>query len=169
METPLKELTMLFAVVLVASTLVAAAVVRQASWRTHARRGLAAAMVVAGLAHIVGPDPFVQHLPSWVPGRLALVYVTGVLEIALGAALVGSWVRREVAGRALAVYLLAVWPANIYVAIAGVDVDGQPGGPYPWVRLPFQVLFVAWALWSTGEASRRPAAGAAATPIAAGR
>jgi hypothetical protein len=37
----------------------------------------------------------------------------------------------------------------VYVAVAGIDVEGQPGGWYPWLRLPFQVLFVAWALWST--------------------
>ena len=52
-----------------------------------------------------------------------------------------------------------VFPANVYVAIAGLDVDGQPGGIYPWLRLPFQALFIAWALWSIahpglGEASR---------------
>jgi hypothetical protein len=54
------------------------------------------------------------------------------------------------AGLALAAYLVAVFPSNVYVAIAGVDVDGQPGGWYPWLRLPLQVLFVAWALWSSG-------------------
>jgi uncharacterized membrane protein len=57
------------------------------------------------------------------------------------------WRRR--AGLALAAYLVAVFPANVYVAVAGIDVEGQPGGWYPWLRLPFQVLFVAWALWST--------------------
>jgi uncharacterized membrane protein len=51
---------------------------------------------------------------------------------------------------ALAAYLVAVFPSNVYVAIAAVEVDGQPGGWYPWFRLPLQVLFVAWALWSTG-------------------
>ena len=53
------------------------------------------------------------------------------------------------AGLALAAYFVAVFPANVYVAVADVAVDGQPGGWYPWLRLPFQVLFVAWALWST--------------------
>lgn len=54
-------------------------------------------------------------------------------------------------GRALALYLVAVWPANVYVAAAGVDVEGQPGGAYPWIRVPLQVLFIAWALWSSHD------------------
>lgn len=106
-------------------------------------------MVIAGVAHLVGPDPFVQHLPDWVPARAALVYLSGVVEIGLGLALVTVRAWRVTAGRALALFLVAVWPANIYVAVAGVEVDGQPGGAYPWIRLPLQILFVAWALWST--------------------
>ena len=157
---------MLFGFVLVSATVVSALVEPRSSWRTHARRGMAAAMVVAGLAHVVGPDPFVQHLPGWVPARLAVVYLSGLAEIALGAALVATQVHRELAGRALALFLLAVWPANIYVAVAGVDVDGQPGGPYPWLRLPLQILFMAWALWSTRSPASQPAA---PSPLPLGR
>jgi uncharacterized membrane protein len=96
------------------------------------------------------PEPFVQHLPSWVPAAEALVLVSGGIEIVLGGALLARQPWRRFAGLALAAYLVAVFPANVYVAVAAVDVDGQPGGWYPWIRLPFQVLFVAWALWSTG-------------------
>jgi uncharacterized membrane protein len=143
----------IFLVVLVLATLLAA-VVLWTSGRRSTRRaallGMATAMVFAGVAHWLMPTPFVQHLPSWVPAAEALVLVTGVIEVGLGAALLlrQPWQRR--AGLALAAYLLAVFPANVYVAVADVDVDGQPGGWYSWLRLPFQVLFVAWALWSTG-------------------
>ena len=154
---------MLFTTILLAATLVAWAIGRRAGWRDHARRGLAAAMVVAGAAHLGGPDPFVQHLPDWVPARYGLVYLTGLAEIAIGAALVARPAWRPTAGRLLALYLLAVWPANIYVAVAGVDVEGQPGGAYAWVRLPLQLLFVGWALWS----SRAAEAPAAAPAVAA--
>jgi uncharacterized membrane protein len=44
-----------------------------------------------------------------------------------------------------------VFPSNIYVALAGIDVDGQPGGAYPWLRLPLQLLFIGWAFWSTKD------------------
>ena len=143
---------MVVAVVLVLATLIARLTgPRSAGWQTHARHGMAAAMVVAGVAHLAGPDPFIQHLPPWVPARGAIVFGTGFLEIGFGVALLASPARRATTGRLLALFLVAVWPANVYVAVAGVDVDGQPGGAYPWLRLPFQILFVAWALWSTRE------------------
>jgi uncharacterized membrane protein len=118
-------------------------------------------MVVAGVTHLGRPTPFEQHLPDWVPAAAALVAVTGVIEIALGIALVAIRTRRPVVGLVTAAYLAAVFPANVYVAVAGVDVDGQPGGIYPWVRLPLQALFIAWALWSTRTASGPEAAGVA--------
>ena len=159
---------MLFAVVLVVATVVTWVVGRRSAptVQDHGRRGLAAAMVVAGVAHLLGPEPFVQHLPGWVPARETIVYVSGLLEIAFGVALLAWRARRATVGRALALYLVAVWPANVYVAVAGVEVDGQPGGAYPWIRLPFQVLFVVWALWSTsaGAAPRRGRSARAVTP-----
>ena len=119
--------------------------------RRAARIGFAVALAFAGVSHFLMSAPFVQHLPPWVPMRLEVVYATGVIEVALGAALLlpRPWRRR--AGWATAWYLVAVFPGNLYVAVANVDVDGQPGGVYPWLRLPFQVLFIAWVLWSTKD------------------
>lgn len=144
---------MIFFIVLGLATAGAAVIVR--NLRVAARWGLGIAMVVAGAAHLANPLPFEQHLPDWVPAGGALIALTGVIEIALGVALVAARHRRQVVGQVTAAYLAAVFPANVYVAVAGVDVDGQPGGIYPWVRLPFQALFIAWALWST-----RPTSGA---------
>ncbi|HST96252.1 MAG TPA: hypothetical protein VLJ85_01325 [Geodermatophilus sp.] len=150
---------MIFLVVLALATVVAALVLWPSSGRRSARRaarlGMATAMVFAGVAHWLIPTPFVQHLPPWVPAAEVLVLVTGVVEIGLGAALLLRQPWRRGAGLALAAYLVAVFPANVYVAVAGIDVEGQPGGWYPWLRLPFQVLFVAWALWCTGWDLRR--------------
>jgi uncharacterized membrane protein len=116
---------------------------------------MAVAMVFAGVSHVVRPDPFVQHLPDWMPAREALVLITGIVEVLLGAALVRPRAHRRLAGRALAAYLVAVFPANVYVAVADVDVDGQPGGAYGWIRLPLQALFIAWALVSTTPSIRQ--------------
>ena len=144
---------MIFFVVLAAATLltgVIQAIRRRFDARSTARAGLAIAMMAAGVAHLVRPAPFLQHLPPWTPGAEALILITGLIEIGLGAALLvlrGRW--RHWTGIALAAYLVAVFPGNVYVAAAGVDVDGQPGGWYPWLRLPFQALFIAWAVWST--------------------
>lgn len=124
---------------------------RRHSMRAAARIGMAIAMAFAGVSHLLMPTPFVQHLPTWVPMREELILLTGLLEIALGAALLLRQPRRRLAGLVLAGYLVAVFPSNIYVAVAGVEVDGQPGGAYAWLRLPFQLLFIAWALWSTRD------------------
>jgi uncharacterized membrane protein len=142
---------MVFLAVLLIATAAAGALVRTRGRRTWARLGLGVAFVVAGIAHLVEPLPFEQHLPGWVPMADGLVLVTGLLEIALGLALVLARSSRRRVGQVTALYLLAVWPANVYVAAAGVDVDGQPGRPYAWIRVPLQVLFILWALWSTAE------------------
>lgn len=113
------------------------------------RYALAAGMTVAGLGHLLDPTPFIQHIPPWVPAREPLVVLSGLAEIALAAALLTPQPHRRLAGLALAAFLVAVFPANVYVAVAGVDVNGQPGGLYPWLRLPFQAVFIWLALWTT--------------------
>jgi uncharacterized membrane protein len=115
------------------------------------RLALAGAMVVAGVLHFVEPTPFLQHLPPWVPERELLVAVSGVAEIALGLGLLVRPPWRHAAGVLLALFLVAVFPANIYVAVAGVEVDGQPGGLYPWLRLLLQPVLVWLAVWSTRD------------------
>lgn len=142
---------MIFLAVLALVTTVAGVALRNRgrSARDVARLGMAAAIVVAGVSHWLAPTPFVQHLPPWVPWAAELIFLSGLVEVALGAGLMLRPPARRIAGLGLAAYLVAVFPANVYVAVAGVDVDGQPGGWYPWLRLPLQVLFVGWAVWST--------------------
>jgi uncharacterized membrane protein len=141
---------MLFLAVLLATTALSfIARRRTGSWRDHARRGFAGAMIVAGLSHFAQAEPFVQHMPEWVPSRELIVHATGAVEVAFGAALLFVNSHRRTIGRLLAAYLLAVFPANVYVAIADVDITDQPGGIYAWLRLPLQALFVLWAMAST--------------------
>ena len=145
---------MLFLLILSGAACVAAAFGRGSVWPTALRRGMAVAMVFAGFAHLAKPDPFIAHLPTWVPARELIVAATGVIEIAFGAALVGPVRHRRSVGRRLAAFLVAVFPANVYVAVADVDVNGQPGGFYRWLRLPVQVLLVWIALRSTTDTAR---------------
>ena len=137
------------------------------STRDAARIAAAAAFVFAGVSHFATPTQFVQHIPEWLPYRHAQVYATGLIEIILGLGLLSGRYRR-IAAVALAIYLVLVFPANVYVAVAGVDVDGLPGGWYPWLRLPFQLVFIWWVLWSTPRTT--PAARPAGDPraVAAG-
>ena len=150
---------MIFLLALALGTATAAAVIaRRHSFvpRKAARHGMAVAMAFAGIAHLVLPTPFIQHLPAWVPLRDEVVFVSGLIEIALGIALLLPAPTRRRVGVVLALYFVAVFPGNLYVAVYDVDVDGQPGGIYPWVRLPLQLLFIAWAIWSTRDAPESP-------------
>ena len=147
---------MIFLLALTLATAACAAIAscrRRFSPRDAARSGMAIALAFAGASHLFLATPFIQHLPPWVPLRAEIVLVSGLVEIAFGIALLLKPPARRRLGVALALYYVAVFPGNVYVAVLDVDVDGQPGGVYPWVRLPLQLLFIAWALWSTREAS----------------
>jgi uncharacterized membrane protein len=113
-----------------------------------ARVAMATAMGVAGTSHLANPRPFVQHLPEFVPARERVILGTGLLEILLGAALAAPTRRRREVALALAAYLIAVFPANVYVAVAGVRIEGLPGASHPWMRLPLQAVYVAWTFWA---------------------
>jgi len=121
--------------------------------RTPIRLLLAAVMGVAGVAHLVSPQPFVEHLPPTVPGRELLVAGTGLVELVLAAGLLGPRRWRPAIGIALVAYLAAVFPANVYAAVSNVPIDGVPQGWVRWARLPLQLPLIWAAWWST---RRRP-------------
>jgi len=153
----MRGVIMMFLIVLVAAFGLAwlLPVPGRRSVRDAARVGMALAFIFAGASHLFMPTPFVQHLPTWVPQRHALIYLTGLLEIAGGLGLLTAQPWRRYVAVLIALYLVAVFPSNVYVAVADVAVDGQPGGWYPWLRLPFQLLFIGWVLWSTSALPRR--------------
>lgn len=116
--------------------------------RAFARVVSAFALAAVGLLHFTTPRPFVEHVPPPLPSPLAIVYATGVAEIALAIALIAAPPRlRWLAGRVTAGYLIAVFPGNVYVAAAGLPVYPEPW--QAWARLPLQPLFIALVLWST--------------------
>jgi uncharacterized membrane protein len=123
---------------------------RRMSGRARARVAMGLAMGGAGLTHFANPTPFLQMMPAWVPFPLEMVHLTGALEVAGGVGLLVPRLRRP-AAICLALYLVAVFPANVNVAVNRIHVDGYPSAPwYAWVRLPFQALFIWWVLWCAG-------------------
>jgi uncharacterized membrane protein len=124
--------------------------------RAIARWTIAAGLVVAGIAHFVALDAFLMLLPSWVPWPEVIVLLTGVMEVAFGAALVAvppGEGRRSV-GWALAAFLVVVFVGNISQAVSGADVFGLDTDVERWGRPAFQPLLIAWALWSTDAMPR---------------
>lgn len=114
---------------------------------------MAVLYVIAGAMHFLVPEVYVQIVPPVLPGPLTLVYLSGIAEIALGLGVLHPRTRR-LAAWGLIGLLIAIFPANVYMATSGVVIEGTPGGGDPseivrWGRLPLQVILVAWAWWYT--------------------
>jgi len=131
-------------------------------WRSRLRWVLAAGMVVIGALHFLVPAPFVSIVPSFLPAPLALVLVSGFFEVLGGVGLLVPRARRAASLGLVALYL-SVFPANINMVLHPELGQGLPLWSL-WARLPFQVLFIAWALW-VGR-GRGPGAAAAAPATA---
>ncbi|HEX2485798.1 MAG TPA: hypothetical protein VHQ66_10880 [Myxococcota bacterium] len=124
---------------------------------------LALFFVAAGVTHFTNPEFFVAIVPPALPAPLTLVYVSGVFEILGGLAVLWP-ATRAAAGVGLVLLLLAVYPANLYMAFAPERFVAQ-GTPLwaLYARLPVQFVFIAWAWWATrGDAAAAAPAGAAA-------
>jgi len=108
--------------------------------------------VVAGVLHFVVPELYAQIIPPFLPAPLALVYLSGVAEIACGIGVLLPRTRRYAAWATIAL-LIAIFPANVYMATSMVVVDGIGGSdPSPlirWARLPLQGVLILWAYWYT--------------------
>lgn len=109
---------------------------------------LALAMIGIGVAHFVEPDPFVRMMPAMLPAPLALVWVSGAFEVLGGAGLLVPRTRRAAALGLVALYV-AVFPANVNMALNHISLDGVTTLPplALWLRLPLQAVLIAWALW----------------------
>ncbi len=113
---------------------------------------MAAFYVASGLNHLVNPDFYVAIIPPELPEPEWLNLFAGLAEIVLGVYVLEPRVR-ALAAWGLVALLIAIFPANLYVALENVRVPGgQPGAGNPvvnWLRLPFQALLIAWAWWYT--------------------
>lgn len=109
--------------------------------------------VFAGAMHFIAPRPYRSIVPRWVPATEAVVAASGVAEIAGGLGLmVPQGTARRCAGRWLAATLVAVFPANIEMALHAERYPKVPGGRTAlWARLPLQAVFIAWVLGAAQE------------------
>jgi uncharacterized membrane protein len=117
-----------------------------------ARIVLGLALAYAGVSHLAwARDEFAAQVPDWVPlGTDLVVVVSGVVEIALGLALLLLVRQKVLVGVVVAAFFVAVFPGNISQFIDGDDAFGLESDAARAVRLLFQPVLVAWALWSTG-------------------
>ena len=110
---------------------------------------LALFFVGAGVGHFVNTEFFVSIVPPYLPAPRVLVYLSGVCEILGGLGVLLPATRRA-AGIGLIALLIAVFPANLHMALNPATFVEQ-GIPYwsLYARLPFQLVFIAWTWWST--------------------
>ena len=111
------------------------------------RISLAIVFVFTGLGHFIMSEPMAQMLPSWVPMRMPIIYITGVVELAAAAGLLVPRLCR-LTGIYLIAFLILVLPANIYAAINRVEMGGHSmGPPYLFIRIPLQLILIIWTYW----------------------
>ncbi|MDB6024066.1 MAG: DoxX family rane protein [Verrucomicrobiales bacterium] len=98
--------------------------------------------IVAGANHFLNPGPYRAMMPSYLPWPVGLVAWSGVAEIVGGLGLLIPRVRPFAAWGLIAL-LVAVFPANLNVALHGWAGVGFPQWSL-WLRLPLQFLFIWW-------------------------
>lgn len=120
--------------------------------RGVARVGLGLGLVFAGIGHLTfAREEFQAQVPSWFPVDTDLtVLASGAVEIALGTALVVLPRWRVAVGLVVAAFFVVVFPGNVGQWLEHRDGFGLDSDTKRLVRLAFQPVLVAWALWSTG-------------------
>ena len=120
--------------------------------RTVLRWLLTVFMVVAGANHFVAPAAYVAMMPSVLPAPAVLVYISGVAEILGGLGLILPATRR-LAGWGLIALFVAIFPANINMAVHHLSLGGRELPTWAlWARLPLQIVLVVWAYWCSQPA-----------------
>jgi uncharacterized membrane protein len=120
-------------------------------WKRALRWLLAAFMTLAGLNHFISPAVYVGMMPAVLPAPLALVYISGVAEIAGGVGLLHPRTRKLAAWGLVALFV-AVLPANINMLVNKLPLGEHPVPVWAlWARLPLQLVFIVWAYLFTRE------------------
>nr|WP_318540174.1 DoxX family protein [Terribacillus saccharophilus] len=101
--------------------------------------------IVAGILHFVLDDGFVAMLPAYVPLRYTLIYLTGIAEILLAIGLLVPTTRKLTA-IVTVIYLIAIFPANIYSAVYDIPVPGfeETDQTLLYIRLLAQPALIWW-------------------------
>ncbi len=106
--------------------------------------------VAAGANHFLDAEFYRPMMPPYLPAHDLLIQLSGVAEVVLGVAVLIPSLQRLAAWGIVAL-LIAVFPANLHVALNDVPIGGasEGYGIWNWVRLPLQALLIAWAWWYT--------------------
>ena len=108
---------------------------------------MAVMLLFTAIGHFKFKTSMAAMIPLFIPKKVEIVIITGILEILFAIGL-GIEVTRYYTGIALIVFLLAILPANIYAAKNKINYEdlfkAGPGVKYLWFRIPFQFFLIAW-------------------------
>ena len=105
-------------------------------------------LIIIGVAHFIRAEQFAKIVPPVFP-IYPSVYISGVFEILGGIGLLIPSVSVAAAWGLIALFI-AVFPANIYMVLHNITLDGVPQSQLLyWGRLPLQAVLIAWAWWYT--------------------
>ncbi|QMU31259.1 DoxX family protein [Adhaeribacter radiodurans] len=111
------------------------------------RMAMFAMLLFTGTSHFYFSKGMILTMPDFLPAKLQLVYVTGVIEILLGFGLLIQN-KRQISSLLLISFLITILPANIVAAIKHVNIPNAdftgPGLSYLWFRVPLQIFFIGW-------------------------
>ncbi len=110
---------------------------------------------VAGIMHFVEVESFAAIVPPLLPFPKLIVWVTGIMEMIFAVGLLVSRYRKQ-AGFWLAPFLLAVLPANIYMAMYDIPMgESVASSTALWIRVMLQFPLIALILWASGNFASR--------------
>lgn len=111
------------------------------------RLGLCAVFLFTAMGHFFNTEPMTSMLPPFVPARRTLIYLSGIFEVFLAIAVV-AWPHPLYVGLLTMVYLVVIFPSNIYAAVQRIPFGGHSMGPrYLFVRSPLQLFLILWTYW----------------------
>jgi uncharacterized membrane protein len=105
---------------------------------------------IAGALHFYMPDFYMQIMPAYLPWHLELIYLSGIAEMILGIGLLLPKYRRK-AALGLVLLLIAVFPANVYLAFneTAQEALGTNQMGALWIRFPIQALLIGISWWQS--------------------
>jgi uncharacterized membrane protein len=103
---------------------------------------MAASYIIAGMLHFINPKMYWPIMPPYIPLPKLMVALSGLAEIGLGIGVLFP-ATRSLAAWGLILLLIAVFPANLYMATSGKFTAIPPW--LLWARLPLQGVLIWWA------------------------
>ncbi|QDH78471.1 hypothetical protein FKX85_05260 [Echinicola soli] len=123
---------------------------KKPNWPLAGRVAISTMLVFTAIGHLMFTAGMAKMIPDFIPSKTAVVYFTGLIEIA---AAFGIHLRtvRKMTGILVCVFFILILPANINASMDQLNYKtGQYNGPgltYLWFRIPFQLFLIGWTFW----------------------